>query len=174
MNRTAICTIAGWLCLQGTFAIGQSLQVETDATVGHSSDDVSAGATQVRLFGEAIAGVRVYVEGSWAGRSDTRLPTDAFGAAYPYKGGPQLMEAYGERLFRPGRALLGVRGGRYRTPFGIHSRSDYAYAGMLRAPLIRYDGYFALSNTYLEDGVEMVAGLPQLYVATSVSAPADD
>ena len=134
MNRTLLCVLTGWLCLQTTLAVGQSLQVETDATIGHSSDDVSAGATQVRIFGDAGAGVRVYLEGSWAGRSETRLPTDAFGAAYPYEDGPHVMEAYAERLFHPGRALLGVRGGRYRTPFGIHSRSDYAYSGMLRAP----------------------------------------
>jgi hypothetical protein len=85
----------------------------------------------------------------------------------------QAIEAYAERLFRPGKALVGVRAGRYRTPFGIHTRGDYAYSGFLRAPLIRYDGYFALSNNFLENGAEIVAGLPQLHVTSSVGAPAD-
>ena len=161
------------VCLHAPLAYGQSLQAESDVTIGHSSDDVSAAATQARLFGDTRGGLRIYVEGSWAGRTDTGVGTDAFGAAYPYDQGPQLIEAYAERLFRPARALLGVRGGRFRTPFGIHARGDYAYSGLLRAPLIRYDGYFALSNNFLEDGVELIAGVPQLYVSTSVSAPAD-
>ena len=83
------------------------------------------------------------------------------------------MEAYAERVFHPGRALIGIRAGRYRTPFGIYNRGDYAYSGLLRAPLIRYEGYFALANTFLEHGVNIVAGIPQLTVETSLSAPGD-
>ena len=51
--------------------------------------------------------------------SETDESTDAFGAAYPYGNRVQVTEAYGERLFRPGPALVGFRAGRYRTPFGI-------------------------------------------------------
>ena len=58
----------------------------------------------------------------------------------------------------------GVRGGQYRTPFGIYSRSDYAYQGFLRAPLIRYDDYWSISNNFLERGVNVVAGGPRLQV----------
>jgi hypothetical protein len=84
-----------------------------------------------------------------------------------------LMEAYAERYFSPRGALLGVRAGRFRTPFGIYSRSDYGYTGFVRPPLIRYDGYFAVSNNWLEDGVTVTAGAPQLFVEASVSRPHD-
>ena len=76
-------------------------------------------------------------------------------------------------MFRPGGALVAIRAGRFRTPFGIYSGSDHAYSGFLRAPLIRYDGYFALSNNFLENGVSVVAGMPNLYVETTVGAPGD-
>ncbi len=85
----------------------------------------------------------------------------------------QVIEAFGERMFRPGNSLVGVRAGRYRTPFGISGRGDYAYSGFLRAPLIRYDGYFALSNNFLEDGADLIVGVPQLYVEASVGVPSD-
>jgi hypothetical protein len=153
-------------------AFGQSVEVEADVTVGYSTDGVSAAATQIRLFGEAGSRLRIYVEGAWAGRSHDD-ETDAFGAAYPYGNRVQAIETYAEGLFRPRGALIGVRAGRFRTPFGIYGRSDYAYSGFLRAPLIRYDGYFALSNNFLEHGAELIAGIPQLYVATSVGVPAD-
>jgi hypothetical protein len=66
-----------------------------------------------------------------------------------------------------------LRGGRYRTPFGIHSRSDHAYAGFLRAPLIRYDGYYGLSNNFLEGGVDLFVGTPSLQAEASVGVPQD-
>jgi hypothetical protein len=66
-----------------------------------------------------------------------------------------------------------VRGGQFRTPFGIYSRSDYAYSGFIRPPLIRYDGYFALSNNYYEQGAMFTAGVPQLFVESSVGRPHD-
>jgi hypothetical protein len=66
-----------------------------------------------------------------------------------------------------------VQAGRFRTPFGISSGSDHAYSGFLRAPLIRYDGYFALSNNFLETGVGVVAGVPLLYVETALGTPSD-
>ena len=78
-----------------------------------------------------------------------------------------------ERYFRPRGALLGVRAGRFRMPFGIYTRSDYGYSGFLRPPLIRYDGYFGISNNWLEDGAMFTAGVPQLFVEASVSRPHD-
>jgi hypothetical protein len=184
--KTAI-ALAVWLLATlggpGT-AYSQPVHVEADVTSGYSTDHVLAAATQVRLFGDVLSGLRVYVEGAWAARKlleeeeeaeeeEEEYDTDAFGAAYPYANRVQVSEIYGERLFRPGRALVGFRAGRYRTPFGIHDRSDYAYSGFLRAPLIRYDGYWALSNNFLEHGAELIVGVPQLYLTTSVGAPAD-
>jgi hypothetical protein len=155
-------------------SLGQSLSAEADVTGGYSTDEIGAGALQFRVFGEVPSGLRIYGEGAWAARTETDdRATDAFGAAYPYANRVQAIEVYGERLFRPGRGLIGFRAGRYRTPFGIHGRGDYAYSGFLRAPLIRYDGYFALSNNFLEHGTELVAGVPHLYFATSIGAPAD-
>ena len=152
----------------------QTLTVEADVTAGYSNDaieDVGAASTQIRTFGDLKGGIRFFVEGSWADRNEST--SDAFGAAYPYTGQLTLMEAYGERLFRPGRAMIGIKGGRYRTPFGIYNRGDYAYSGLSRAPLIRYEGYFALANTFLEQGASVMAGVPQLTIETSLGAPSD-
>jgi hypothetical protein len=158
-------------------AHAQPVIVEADITAGYTTDEATALATQIRAFGEAPLGLRVFSEAAWAGRQmsgeEEDEATDAFGAAYPYGNRVQVIEAYAERLFHPGRALVGFRAGRYRTPFGIYARSDYAYTGFLRAPLLRYDGYFALSNNFLEQGAELIAGIPQLYVETSLGAPAD-
>ena len=153
-------------------ARAQSLTTELDLTTGYSSeDDVKAVAAQLRLFGEAKAGIRFNIEGTWARRSkDT---TDAFGTAYPYGDRINVSEAYAERLFQRGSGLVGIRLGQYRTPFGISGRSDYAYAGFLRAPLIRYDGYWALTNSFLEQGVDLVVGTPRLSVEASLGAPGD-
>src|SRR5262249_4807842 len=82
-------------------------------------------------------------------------------------------EAYAESTLRPGRALISLKAGRFRTPFGISSGSDQAYLGFLRAPLIRYDGYFAISNNFLEQGADIVVGVPRLTVEASAAAPAD-
>jgi hypothetical protein len=76
-------------------------------------------------------------------------------------------------MFQPRGMLVGIRAGRFRTPFGISSGSDHAYAGFLRAPLVRYDGYFALSNAFLEHGADLVVGIPQLTVEGAVGIPAD-
>ena len=80
---------------------------------------------------------------------------------------------YGERVFQPAGKLVAVRAGRFRPPFGIYNASDHAYMGFLRAPLIRYDSNFALSNNFLEHGAAVTAGVPWLTVATSVGSPAD-
>lgn len=152
----------------------QTVTVEADATAGYSNyetEHVGAASTQIRTFGDLKGGLRFFVEGSWGDHNHET--SDAFGAAYPYSGVLTLMEAYGERLFRPGRAMIGIKAGRYRTPFGIYSRSDYSYSGLSRAPLIRYEGYFALANTFLEQGAAVVVGVPQLNVETSLGAPSD-
>jgi hypothetical protein len=83
------------------------------------------------------------------------------------------MEAYAERMFQPDGRLFGIRAGRYRTPFGIYSGSDHAYIGFLRAPLIRYDGYYALSNNFLEQGADVIVGTPRLSLEASAGVPAD-
>jgi hypothetical protein len=145
--------------------------LELTQSAGVSTEDVAAAATQVAAFGELPAGFRFSAEAAWGARSTER--GDAFGTAYPYDNRLHVMEAYVERAFRPGAGLLSVRGGRYRTPFGISAASEHAYIGFLRAPLIRYDGYFALSNTFLEHGVDIVVGTPALSLEVSAGVPAD-
>jgi len=149
----------------------QSVAAELDLTAGYSGEEIRAAASQLRVFGEAPAGIGFFVEAAWGDRWAGDAPvvgaglngvdpigTDVFGAAYPYSGRVTLMEAYAERSFTPRGALLGVRAGRFRMPFGIYNRSDYSYAGFIRPPLIRYDGYFAVSNNWLENGVTLTAG----------------
>jgi len=163
-----------------------TVAAELDLTAGYSGEEIRAAASQLRLFGQGPAGIEFFAETAWGDRWSGDAPvlgagisgidpigTDVFGAAYPYRGRAQLIEAYGERQFRPRQALLAVRAGRFRTPFGIYSRSDYGYSGFVRPPLIRYDGYFGLSNNWLEDGAMLTAGVPQLYVEASVSRPHD-
>jgi len=153
-------------------AHAQALTAEVAVTVGASTDNNEvAAATQVRIFGDARAGIRYFAEASWA--RTTEGDSDAFGAAYPYGNQLQVVESYGERIFTPQGSLLAVRAGRYRTPFGISSGSDHAYTGFLRAPLIRYGGYFALSNNFLEHGVDVLVGSPRLSLEGSLGRPAD-
>ena len=133
----------------------QNVAAELDLTAGYSGEEIRAAASQLRVFGEAPTGIGFFVEAAlgnrWAGDAPAigaglngvdPIGTDVFGAAYPYSGRVKLMEAYAERSFTPRGALLGVRAGRFRMPFGIYNRSDYSYAGFIRPPLIRYDGYF--------------------------------
>jgi hypothetical protein len=165
----ALAVAAAWLVVPAV-AVSQSLTAETTITVGASSDDTAAAAAQARAFGDAGLGIRYYVEAAWA---RTGSESDAFGAAYPYRGRVQPIEAHAEWLASPGSAIVGVRAGRFRTPFGISSASDHAYTGFLRAPLIRYDGYYALSNNFLEHGVTAFAGAPRFTVEAGVGRPAD-
>jgi hypothetical protein len=164
----------------------ETVAAELDVTAGYSGEEVAAAASQLRVFGEARGGIGFFAEAAWGDRWAGDAPiagelvsgvdpmgTDVFGAAYPYRGRMQLIELYAERYFRPRGAVLGVRGGRFRMPFGIYSRSDHGYAGFLRPPLIRYDGYFGVSNNWLEDGVAFTAGVPQLLVDASISQPHD-
>ncbi len=155
------------------FAHAQTITTEAVLTTGYSTDDVTVGAVQTRAFGDLTNGIRYFVEAAWARTSDEEHDSGSFGTAFPYTNRIQVIEAYGERLFTPRGAIASVRAGRFRTPFGISSASEHAYVGFTRAPLIRYDGYFALSNNYLEHGVDLVGGLPNLNVEVSLGAPAD-
>ena len=170
MNRIAAILFA-LVTLVAVPAFAQLVTAEVAQTGGYSTDESAAAAVQGRVFGDAGAGVRFIVEGAWAVRSGDE--TDAFGAAYPYDKRVKLIEAYAERTFQPGGSLIAVRGGRFRTPFGISSGSEHAYSGFLRAPLIRYDDYYALSNNFIEHGVSVAAGVPQLFVEASLGAPDD-
>jgi len=145
---------------------------EADITVGRSTENVNVAAAQVRLFGASKSDLRFFFEAVWSGR--TTSTSDAFGAAYPYDNSVRPMEAYVEKMTHPGGRLFGVRLGRYRTPFGIYGRSEHAYNGFLRAPLIRYGTNWSLSNTFLEAGANVVAGTPSLYVEGSVGTPVDE
>jgi hypothetical protein len=150
----------------------QSITGEVDVTGGVSTENVRAGSTQVRVFGASASDWRFFAETTWAAVDGS--PSDAFGAAYPYEGRIRPMEVYGEKTFHPRSYVLGVRAGRYRTPFGISSRGEYGYTGFVRAPLIRYGQHFALSNTWLEHGVDFAAGSPRLSVETSLGVPGDE
>ena len=164
----------------------QTFAAELDVTAGYSGEEIRAAASQLRLSGEGPAGIQFLAEAAWGDRWAGNAPvvgegisgvdpigSDVFGSTYPYSGRVQLMEMYAERYFRPRGAVLGVRAGRFRMPFGIYSRSDYGYSGFLRPPLIRYDGYFGVSNNWLEEGALFTAGVPQLFVEASVSRPRD-
>jgi len=152
-------------------AHGQTITTEAAGSVGVSTDDVSAGAVQLRAFGDLTGGVRYFGEAAWAKHSGDE--NDAFSTAYPYGNRVQMIEAYAERVFQPDKAIVSVRGGRYRTPFGISSASDQGYTGFLRPPLIRYESYASLSNDYLEQGADFVVGVPRLTLETSFGSPGD-
>jgi hypothetical protein len=149
---------------------------EVDVTVGRSSEDIRAAGTQLRLFGALPREWRFYAEATWAdtwgGEPDEH--SDAFGAAYPYNHRVRPMELYVERTSTSPRSLWGTRIGRYRAPFGLYNRSDHAYTGFLRAPLIRYGGYWALSNNFLETGASVVAGTPRVFGEISLGIPQDE
>ncbi|MBK5296367.1 MAG: hypothetical protein JJE40_04350 [Vicinamibacteria bacterium] len=153
-------------------AHGQTLAVEVGQSVGVSTEDIASVGTQVRVLGEASSGLRFQVEGAWGARSSDDA-SDVFGTAYPYDGSFQVIEAYGEYFFTPQQWVRSVKGGRYRTPFGISAASDHAYIGFVRPPLIRYGEYYALSSGYLEHGVDVVVGAPRLSVELSLGTPGD-
>jgi hypothetical protein len=155
-------------------AYGQTTAVEVGQSVGISTEGIAGAGTQVRVLGEAVPGLRFQLEGAWGVRSsEGESESDVFGTAYPYDGGVQVIEAYGEYFFAPRRWMRSLKAGRYRTPFGISAASDHAYIGFLRPPLIRYGEYYALSSGYLEHGLDVVVGVPRLSVELSVGAPGD-
>jgi hypothetical protein len=166
----------------------QTPTVELDLTSGYSGEEIRAAAAQVRAFGEVDvrSKIQYFGELAWGQRWANTPPvagseligadpigSDVFGAAYPYRKNVQVVEAYAERTFRPGTAMLSVRAGQYRTPFGIYDRSSYGYSGFIRPPLIRYDGYYGLSNNYMERGAMITAGVPRLFVEASLGKPHD-
>jgi hypothetical protein len=171
MRTLVLACLAVMLVPRPSAAQPPAASAELSIAGGASTQKVEAAATQIRLFGEVAPDFRFYIEGAWASRSGAA--SDAFGAAYPYDKRVRAIEVYGEKIFRGETLLAGVRAGRYRTPFGIYGRSDHAYSGFLRAPLIRYDGHWALSNNYLEGGVDLFAGRPGLQVETSLGIPQD-
>jgi hypothetical protein len=167
--RFAVCVTC---VLQAHLAPAQSITTEAAVTAGVSSaNETSVVGAQLRAFGEVGPQIRYYAEAAWATSSDA--DSGAFGAAYPYGNRVQFIEAYAERVFKPLGKIVDVRAGRFRPPFGIYNASDQAYMGFLRAPLIRYDGDFALSNNFLEHGAAIVAGAPWLTFETSVGRPGD-
>jgi hypothetical protein len=151
-------------------ASAQTVNAEVSVTTGATTESVRAGATQGRVFGET-PWLRYYVEGAWATVAGPK--SDAFGAAYPYGGGLTPMEMYVEKVFQGERFLGGVRGGRFRTPFGIYATSDHAYGGFIRAPMIRYKQCWALANTFLEHGVNVIAGTSWLQLEATAGKPSD-
>ena len=129
--KTIIAAVTLACAMQAGTVWGQSLTTEAAVSTGVSTEEeISAAAVQLRAFGDVKAGIRFFTEAAWAVRSDE--DSDVFGAAYPYSNRVRVIEAYGERLFRPGNAVVAVRAGRYRTPFGISNGSDHGYTGFLR------------------------------------------
>jgi hypothetical protein len=169
--RSGVAAASVACLLAGATGRAQSITTEAAVTGGYSTDHVAAAAVQLRAIGDITGGVRFFGEVAWARTSDT--DNDGFATAYPYDNRVEVIEAYGERIFRPRDALLAARGGRFRTPFGIYNGSDHAYSGFLRPPLIRYDEYSGISNNFLEHGVDVTVGVPQLTLETSLGAPAD-
>jgi len=159
----------------GVAAQDLDVTTEADVTVGRSSEDIGAAGTQLRLFGVLPHDWRFFAEATWAdtwgGEPGER--SDAFGAAYPYNRRVRPMELYVEKT-SASRTLWGTRVGRFRAPFGLYARSEHAYTGFLRAPLIRYGGYWAVSNNFLETGASVVAGTPRLYGEVSLGIPQDE
>jgi hypothetical protein len=151
-------------------ANAQGVTAEATFTGGASTDTVAVGASQVRTFGE-LRGWRFYGDASFATRNKSE--SDAFGAAYPYEPRASLLELKLERTEIKGQRLLGLRIGRYRTPFGIYSGSDQGYVGFSRAPLMRNSYYWALSNNYLETGGSVIAGTTWLSAEASAGIASD-
>jgi hypothetical protein len=152
----------------------QSRVTEVDVTVGRSTDGASSAAVQTRFSGISRSEWRVYLEAAWGivRGSDS----DAFSAPYPYNNRVRPMEMYVEKMRRTGggKSFVALRTGRYRTPFGISNGSDHAYAGFLRAPLIRYDWNWSLSNTFMDLGANVLVGRPSFTVETSLGVPSDE
>jgi hypothetical protein len=160
------------IVLAAGVASAQSITAEADVTAGVSTENVRAGSTQARLFGATASDWRFLTEVSVGGTAGHQ--SDAFSAAYPYDRRVRAMELFVEKTFHPGPYIAGFRAGRYRTPFGIYTRGEYGYSGFVRPPLIRYGREFALSNTSLEAGVNIIGGVPQLYGEASFAAPSDE
>jgi hypothetical protein len=160
MTRPATAALVLILAAAPRAARAQSVTAEVDVLAGRSTEDVNAAAIQIRLFGATKSDWRFYAEAVWGLTSGG--DSDAFGAAYPYDKRVRAMEAFTEKTLHPGGWIVGVRAGRYRTPFGMYGRGDHAYTGFTRAPLIRYGENWALSNNLLEGGAAVLVGRPAL------------
>jgi len=159
------------LALASRAASAQTVTTEGSISAGQTTEEhASAAGTQVRVFGAAARSIHFYAEAAWGATSDDDVP--AFASAYPYGDRLQIIEAYAEGTL-PRKGVASLKLGRYRTPFGISSGSDQGYSGFLRAPLIRYDGYFALSNAFLEQGADVMIGVPRFTVEASLGVPGD-
>jgi hypothetical protein len=152
-------------------AQAQAVVAELQQSNGVSSDATSTTSTQLRLYGEPVGNLRFKLEGSFGQRYGTQ--SDLLGTAYPYGGHADLMEAYAEYLLPERSFVRSVKGGRYRTPFGISSASEQAYIGFTRPPLLRYPDYWAVGNNYMEHGADVVVGWPRFSAELSVGRPAD-
>ena len=172
MNRRAILLVV-FVMASPAVARAQSAVTEVDVTVGRSTDGTNSAAVQTRFSGVSRSDWRVFLEAAWGlvkgGKSD------AFSAPYPYDNRVRPMELYVEKMRRfGGGSFVAVRTGRYRTPFGISSGSDHAYVGFLRAPLIRYDWNWALSNTFMDLGADVLVGRPSFTIESSLGVPSDE
>ena len=157
--------------LTATTARAQSLSAELDLTAGYSTqENVTAAATQFPRVWRRPAGVRFYGEGAW-GKQFNGM-TDAFGAAYRIR----------RRAGHGGVRRTDLQAGRQSGGRSNRSVSDALrdlgprrplLSGFLRAPLSGTHGCWALSNNFLEQGVDAIVGIPQLYVEASVGAPGD-
>lgn len=170
--KAAITALLMIVAIAPARANAQTATAEVDVTVGHSTEPAQAAAAQLRVFGDAVAGWQYYAEASWA-QQWAEDESDAFGSAYPYDKRLRPVEMYAERTLLKGPYLASVRAGRFRTPFGMYGRSDQAYTGFTRAPLIRYGEYWALSNNFLEDGISVTAGTPRFFAEGSAGIPRD-
>jgi len=160
------------LTMTGGNASSQGLVTELETTFGYSTEGIRTAAGQLRTFGEVRPGVRLYVEAVAADR--TEAESDAFSAGYSYATNLALTESYLEHHFREGRSPAGVRAGRFRPPFGLYDRSEHAYNGFLRPPLVRLGYWQGVSNYWLDSGVSLFGGSPSLQVEASVGAPGED
>jgi hypothetical protein len=166
--------LTAFLVVVPAVASPQTIATEVDVTVGRSTDGTNGAAIQTRVFGTSRSDWRVFLEAAWGVVSGGA--SDAFSAPYPYDKRVRPMELYVEKMQRTtsGGAFVAVRAGRYRTPFGISGASDHAYAGFLRAPLIRYDWNWSLSNTFMDLGANVLVGRPSFSIESSLGVPSDE
>ncbi len=145
--------------------------VEVTSFVGYSTQDLAAGALDLRVFGSLQSGLRYHIEGAWAARGDGE--SDAFGNAFPYSNQILPLENYLEQEYHVGKRLIGFRAGQIRPPFGIYSFSDQSYNGFLRPPLIRYYDNWSLSNFWLDGGANLFVSGRNLQFEAMVGTPTE-
>ena len=170
-------TIAAVLTVLAALPAGASAQTatvstEADVTVGYSSEDaVSASAAQVRMFGETPSRLRFNVEGTWGNRSSNT--TDAFGAASGIPAASSSAKptssAWLSASRRPtasGSASIAARSGT-PVPATTPTRGSFAPRSM------RDHGYWAVTNNFLERGVDLMAATQRFSIEASLGTPGD-